>query len=79
MAGPPTNALQIQLPKYHDNKDLVLDIRQLTMVCVTNEEDIDHHKLQYFPTSLRRKVVNWLEDVKLFIQQRHGQRFNVPL
>jgi hypothetical protein len=36
MAIPLANALRIQLPKYHDNEDLVLHIRQLTKMCVTN-------------------------------------------
>jgi hypothetical protein len=42
------NVLHIQLPKYHDNDDLVIYIRQLTKVCVTNGEDTYDHKLQYF-------------------------------
>jgi hypothetical protein len=58
MAIPPANALQIQLPKYHDNGDLVLHIQQLTKVCVTNGKDTDHHKLQYFPNSLRGRAIN---------------------
>jgi hypothetical protein len=72
MVVPPTNALRIQLPKYHDNGDLVLHIRQLTKICVINEKDIDHHKLQYFPNSLREELSTSLENMKLFIQQRHG-------
>jgi hypothetical protein len=31
----------------------------LTKVCVTNGEDIDPHKLQYFPNSLKGKIANW--------------------
>jgi hypothetical protein len=58
MVIPPANALQIQLPKYHDNGDPVLHIQQLTKVCVTNGKDIDCHKLQYFPNSLKGKAVD---------------------
>ncbi len=53
------NVLCIQLSKYHDNDDLVIYIRQLTKVCVTNGKDTDDHKLQYFPNFLREKVVDW--------------------
>jgi hypothetical protein len=67
MAGPPTNVLQIQLPKYHDNKDLVLHIRQMTKVCVSNGEYVDRHKLQYFSNSLRGKLSIGLEDMRLLI------------
>jgi hypothetical protein len=31
----------------------------LTKVCVTNGEDTNHHKLQYFPNSLRGRATNW--------------------
>jgi hypothetical protein len=58
MAIPPANALQIQLPKYHDNGDLVLHIQQLTKVCVTNGKNTYCHKLQYFPNSLGGKFVD---------------------
>jgi hypothetical protein len=53
------NLLHIQLPKYHDNDDLIIHIRQLTKVCVTNGEDTNNHKLQYFPNSLRGRAVDW--------------------
>jgi hypothetical protein len=59
MVVPVVNALQIQLFKYHDNRDLVLHIRQLTKVYVTIGKDIDNHKLQYFPNSLKEKATNW--------------------
>jgi hypothetical protein len=36
MAVPLANVLRIQLLKYYDNEDLVLHIRQLMKVCVTN-------------------------------------------
>ncbi len=54
------NVLQIQLPKYCENNDLVIfHFWQFTMACVTNGENTRAHKLQYFPKSLRGKVVNW--------------------
>jgi hypothetical protein len=28
-------------------------------VCVSNGKDIDYHKLQYFPYSLKGRDVNW--------------------
>jgi len=59
MALPIANVLHIQLPKYHDNHDLVFHLRQLTKICVTNGENIPGHKLQYFSNSLKGKVVNW--------------------
>ncbi len=59
MALPSANVLRIQLPKYHDNDDLVFHLWQLTKICVTNGENIPGHKLQYFPNSLQGKVVNW--------------------
>ncbi len=36
MVVPLANVLRIQLLKYYDNEDLVLHIRQLMKVCVTN-------------------------------------------
>jgi len=27
--------------------------------CVTNGENIDYHKIQYFPNSLRGRIVDW--------------------
>jgi hypothetical protein len=30
-----------------------------TKVCVTNGEDIDDHKLQYFPNSLKGRTIDW--------------------
>jgi hypothetical protein len=59
MAAPPTNALQIQVPKYHDNGNPILHIQQLTKVCVTNGKNTYCHRLQYFPNSLGGKLVNW--------------------
>jgi hypothetical protein len=41
----PINVLRIQLPKYHDNDDLVIHIPQSTKVCVTNGEDTNDHKI----------------------------------
>jgi hypothetical protein len=49
------NVLQIPLPKFHDGNDVVTHIGRLAKVCVTNGEDIDAHKLQYFPTTLQGK------------------------
>ncbi len=59
MAIFPCNALCIQLCKYHNNEDPILHIQHLTKVCMTNGENIDDHKLQYFPNSFRGRVVNW--------------------
>ncbi len=53
-----TNILHIQLPKYYDNDDLVLHIQQLIKVCVIDGKDIEYHKLQYFPNSLKGKAAN---------------------
>lgn len=61
MAIPSTNALEIQLPKYHNNEDLILHIRQLTKVCVTNGENTKNKNLQYFPNSLKGRIVNQFE------------------
>ncbi len=58
IAVPLANVLRIYLSKYHDNEDLVLHIRQLTKVCVTNGEYTNYHKLQYFPNSLRGIITN---------------------
>ncbi len=51
--------LCIQLPKCHDNDDIFIHIQQLTKVCVTNGENTNDHKLQYFPNSLRGKTIDW--------------------
>lgn len=59
MVLPPTNVLWIQLPKYHDNDDLASHIWQLTKVWMTNGENIEDHKLQYFPIFLKRRVAYW--------------------
>jgi len=48
-----------KLPKYHGYGDLALHIRQLIEVCVTNGEDTNCHKLQYFSNSPRGKVADW--------------------
>jgi hypothetical protein len=53
------NVLRIPLPKFRDGDDAVIHIGRLTKVCVTNGEDIDAHKLQYFPTTLRGKNSSW--------------------
>ncbi len=53
------NVLCIQLLKYHDNDDLVIHIQKLTKVFVSNGEDIDDHKLQYFPIFFRGRTINW--------------------
>jgi hypothetical protein len=34
-------------------------LQQLTKVCVTNGENTEDHKLQYFPNSLRGKATDW--------------------
>jgi hypothetical protein len=49
MAIMATNILRIPLPKFHDGDDMVTHIGRLAKVCVMNGEDIDAHKLQYFP------------------------------
>jgi hypothetical protein len=46
------NVLQIPLAKFHDGDDVIIHIGRLAKVCVTNGEDIDAHKLQYFPATL---------------------------
>jgi hypothetical protein len=46
------NVLQIPLAKFHDGDDVITHIGRLAKVCVTNGEDIDAHKLQYFPATL---------------------------
>jgi len=53
------NVLQMQLPKYHDNDVPVFHLWQFTKVYVTNGENINAHKLQYFPNSLKGKTINW--------------------
>ncbi len=52
------NVLCIQLLKYHDNDDPVIHIWQLTKVYVTNGENTNDHKLQYFPKKFRGRVAN---------------------
>jgi hypothetical protein len=69
MAVPLANVLRIQLPKYHDNGELVLHIQQLMKVCVINGENTDCHKLQYFLNSLRGRVVDWFGKYETVIQQ----------
>jgi hypothetical protein len=34
-------------------------LQKLTKICVTNGNNIEDHKLQYFPNSLKGKVDNW--------------------
>jgi hypothetical protein len=46
------NVLKIQLPEYHDGDEPLSHIQQLTKVCVTNGENTNLHKLQYFPNIL---------------------------
>ncbi len=68
MAQAVDNVLRIQLPKYHDEDEPLSHIRQLTKACVTNGENIDLHKLQYFPYILRGRVVSlfvWFETTNL--------------
>jgi hypothetical protein len=52
------NALHIQLSKYHHNEDPILHIQQLVKVCVTNRKKNNDHKLQYFPNSLKGRIVD---------------------
>jgi hypothetical protein len=40
------------MPKFHDGYDAIIHIGRLAKMCVINGEDIDAHKLQYFPTTL---------------------------
>jgi hypothetical protein len=53
------NVLRIQLPKYHDNDDPIIHIQQLTKISVTNGENTNAHKLQFFLNSLTRRATNW--------------------
>jgi hypothetical protein len=46
------NVLRIALPKFHDGDDAVTHIGRFAKLCVTNGEDTNAHKLQYFPTTL---------------------------
>jgi hypothetical protein len=46
------NVLQISLPKFHHGDDAITHIGRLAKLCVTNGEDTNAHKLQYFPTTL---------------------------
>jgi hypothetical protein len=46
------NILRIPLPKFHDGNDAVTHIRRLAKLGVTNGEDNNAHKLQYFSTTL---------------------------
>ncbi len=59
MAIMAANILWIPLPKFHDGDDAITHIGTLAKVCVTNGEDIDAHKLQYFLIILQRKSVSW--------------------
>ncbi len=68
------NVLRIQLPKYHDNDDHVKHIRQLTIVCMTNGEDTNNHKLKYFPNSLKGKT-NGFPGMNQLIQRQHGVKY----
>lgn len=58
MEIPLANALHIQLLKYHNNEDPILHIQQLTKVCVINGENIDNHKLLYFPNFLKGRTID---------------------
>ncbi len=53
------NVLQMPLTKFHDGNDAITHIGRLAKVCVKNGEDIDAHKLQYFPTTLWGKSASW--------------------
>jgi hypothetical protein len=53
------NVLKIPLPKYHDGDDQMTYVKQLTHVCIMNGENIYVHKLQYFPSTLRRQIIGW--------------------
>jgi len=55
---PTINVWCIQPPKYHDNDDLMSHLQKLTKVCVTNKEDTNNHKLQYFLNSLKGWTTN---------------------
>jgi hypothetical protein len=59
MAIVAANVLQIPLPKFHYGDDVVIHIWKLAKICATNGEDNYAHKLQYFPTKLWGKNVNW--------------------
>jgi hypothetical protein len=68
MAQVADNVLKIYLPKYHDGDEPLSHIQQLTKACVANGENIDFHKLQYFPNILRKRAVNlfvWFETTNL--------------
>ncbi len=56
MAIMAANVLWIPLPKFLDGDDVIIHIGTLAKVCVTNGEDINAHKLQYFLTTLKVQV-----------------------
>ncbi len=69
---PPTMAIVVGnvlwipfMPKFHDGYDAIIHIGRLAKMCVINGEDIDAHKLQYFPTTLWGK-----KQVGLFIMRQ---------
>jgi hypothetical protein len=61
--------LCIQLPKYHDNDDLVIHIQQLTKVYVTNGKDMNDHNSNIFLIFLEGKLLMGLPCTKQLIQQ----------
>jgi hypothetical protein len=53
------NVLSIQLLKYHNGGEPLSHIQQLTKVCVTNSENTNLNKLQYFPDNLQGRTNDW--------------------
>ncbi len=53
------NVLSIQLLKYHDGGEPLSHIQQFTKVCVTNSENNNLNKLQYFLDNLQGKTNDW--------------------
>jgi hypothetical protein len=51
--------LKVPLPKYHDGDDQMTHVKQLTHVCIMNDENVYVHKFQYFPNTLRRQAIGW--------------------
>ncbi len=48
------------MPKYYDGDDLMTHLKQFTKICVINGENIDVHKVWYFPKyTLKRWGEDW--------------------
>jgi len=53
------NVLQIPLAKFHDGNHAITHIGRLAKECVTNGEDTNANKSQYFSTTLWGKSASW--------------------